>query len=124
MKIKVYLEDTDAGGIVYHASYLRFMERARTEFIHQLGLNAVDLPSRLFVVRRILIEYFVPAQLGDELDVQVELNSKRRCAVNFAQKIVRIKDKMLVCYADVQIVCIDAISRRPCPLPPQIATIG
>ena len=124
MKIRVYLEDTDAGGIVYHASYLRFMERARTEFIGQLGLNAVDLPSRLFVVRRILIEYFLPAQLGDELDVQVELNSKRRCAVNFAQKIVRIKDKMLVCCADVQIVCIDAISRRPCPLPPQIATIG
>jgi len=123
MKVQVYLEDTDAGGIVYHTSYLRFMERARTEFIRQLGLNAVDLPNRLFVVRRILIEYFLPAYLGDELDVKIKLNGKRRCAVNFAQEIVRIKDKMLVCCADVQVVCIDAISKRPRPLPPQISTI-
>ena len=123
--MRVYLEDTDAGGIVYHASYLRFMERARTDFIRKIGLDAVSAHKDgvLFVVRRALINYFLPAYLGDELEVNARLAAKKKCAVHFIQEVVRIGDEALVCRADVQVVCIDAVRRKPCLLPPQISSI-
>lgn len=125
MRIRVYLEDTDAGGIVYHTAYLRFMERARTDFIRHLGLdrNSLARDNILFVVRRMVVSYATPAYLDDELGVYAQLTQKRKCAVNFMQEIVKISDGSLVCQADVQVVCLDAVRKKPRPLPQRILSI-
>ena len=119
---RVYVEDTDAGGVVYYANYLKFMERARTEFIRQLGINKAKMNELniLFVVRQVVIKYLAPAYLDDELLVQADPLRHSKCAVTFAQDIVRVGDQRLLCSAQAQVVCVSRSVLRPCPLPPAI----
>jgi acyl-CoA thioester hydrolase len=117
----VYYEDTDAAGVVYHANYLRFMERARTEWLRSLGFELPELASRdgvLFAVRSIHLECLQPARLNQQLMVDCRLSDVRRTAMVFAQNILRDQDMM--CRSRVEVVCVDAETFRPRRIPEKI----
>jgi len=118
--IRVYWEDTDAGGVVYHASYLRFLERARTEWLRARGVDQGSVRKEhgvLFVVRDMTIEFLLPARLDDELDVSVESGERRSASMLFSQRIVRRADGAALVEAQVRAACIDAVTFKPCRIP-------
>lgn len=118
LPIRVYYEDTDAGGIVYHATYLNFMERARTEWLMAKGINLntyAQTHGEMFVVRKLDIEYLRPAYLCDELIVQSYIIQRSRTRVLFQQNIIRGDD--VLTRGTVEIITLDVASRRPKPLP-------
>ncbi len=118
--VRVYWEDTDAGGLVYHASYLRFIERARTEWMRTRGFEQERLridSGVLFVVRAISIQYLRPARLDDLLDATVAIRERRPASVIFQQKIVRAVDRITLLEADVRVACIDPSTYRPRAIP-------
>ena len=116
--LRVYWEDTDAGGVVYHAQYLAFMERARSEWLRGLGLHQnamkrdVDL---VFVVRAMQMDFRAPARLDDQLSVSVRLLECRGASLLLSQRIQR--DGVLLVEANVKIAALRASNFRPCPLP-------
>ncbi len=124
--MRVYIEDTDSGGIVYYANYLRFMERARTEFLRRAGINQSHLVNErhlVFVVRSAAIDYIAPARLDDELQVGVSIIEHRRASLLFSQPIFRLgesSDKPL-CTGQVRIACIDSGSGKPVPVPTEVS---
>jgi acyl-CoA thioester hydrolase len=116
--VRVYWEDTDAGGVVYYASYLKFLERARSEWLRALGIDQVKLQreERLqFVVVEANIRYHRPARFDDELVVSVTLESLRGASVQMAQEVRRAGE--LLVSAAVRAACIDADTLKPRPLP-------
>jgi len=118
--IRVYWEDTDAGGVVYHASYLRFLERARSEWLRAQGVEQQAVRSEhgvVFVVRDLSIEFLLPARLDDELDVTVESGEWRSASMSFVQRIVRRVDGAAIAGARVRAACIDAVSFKPRRIP-------
>jgi len=118
--IRVYWEDTDAGGVVYHASYLRFLERARTEWLRALGVDQQRVREDhgvVFVVRDMEIEFLLPARLDDELDVTVETGERRSASMVFSQRIVRRADGAALVAARVRAACIEAATFKPCRIP-------
>jgi acyl-CoA thioester hydrolase len=136
-RTRVYWEDTDAGGVVYYANYLRFMERARTEWLRTLGYCQRDLASRhgvLFAVTRVRIDYRRPARLDDELSVTCEPRNVGAASVSFAQHITRLSTAAagteaaetagafgpapgVLTEAEVRIACLDARTFRPLRMP-------
>jgi len=120
--IRVYWEDTDAGGVVYHASYVRFLERARTEWLRALGFGQQALresEDMVLVVRDMAIDFHKPARLDDELQVSVVLAERRNASLLITQQIYR-GDQVLV-RAKVRVACLVASSFRPRPLPQWLA---
>jgi acyl-CoA thioester hydrolase len=118
--VRVYWEDTDAGGVVYHASYLRFLERARTEWLRGSGVDqmAFKLATGLaFMVHRMEIDFLKPALLDDELTVTVEVKEKRSASILFAQTISRTADGTRLIEAQVRAACVDLKRMRPAPIP-------
>ena len=117
--VRVYWEDTDAGGIVYYANYLKFMERARTEWLRALGCDQTLLRSRhrlQFVVVRTNVEFRRPGRFDDRLDVDVRVRALRRASIVLAQH-VRNTDRELLCQAEVKVGCVDIASFRPRGIP-------
>ncbi len=117
--VRVYYEDTDCGGVVYHASYLKFMERARTEWLRALGFEQDELSEahgQIFAVRRIEIDYLRPARFNDELEVRSSIEACRRASLMFNQSVVNVRDETLS-RARVQVASLDAGTLRPRPLP-------
>jgi acyl-CoA thioester hydrolase len=115
---RVYWEDTDGGGIVYYANYLRFLERARTEWLRTFGVSQQTLakdPGVVFTVVSLSIQYRRPAKLDDELTITCEPNVDGAASVRFAQRIYR--GDMLLVEADVLVACVDAQTLRPKRLP-------
>ena len=102
--VRVYYEDTDAGGVVYHASYLKYFERARTE---------------LLVVRKLTIDYIAPARLDELLKVESEITTLRGASMTFSQKLIN-QDGVVLCRADVLVVCVDSLKMKPVGLPKSI----
>lgn len=120
--VRVYWEDTDAGGIVYHASYLRFMERARTEWLRAAGFEQQRLRDEQgiqFTVTRLAIEYRSPGRYDDRLQVGVRLARARRASLDLEQTVQR-EDGPLLASAAVRVACLDAASLRPRALPPHL----
>lgn len=119
--VRVYYEDTDGGGVVYHANYLKFMERARTEWLRHLGfeqnLLRVD-PGVLFVVREVRLKYKKPACFNDALEVVTELSGSGRSLLEFRQTILRGEE--VLTDAAVEVVCVDAERFKPVAIPPSI----
>jgi len=112
---RVYIEDTDLGGIVYYVNYLKFMERARTELLRLCGgsqqaLRAADI---IFVVTRTECRYLTPARLDDELLIEVSIERASRVRVSFRQKIRRPLDDALLCEAEVDVACVRASDMKP-----------
>lgn len=125
-RIRVYWEDTDAGGVVYHAGYLRFLERARSEWMRASGLgqDAIrDSHGVLFVVRELDIAYDKPARLDDELDATVRVVRLRSASMDIAQSVLRVVDGVTLARARVRVACIDARDFVPCRIPPRIAAL-
>jgi acyl-CoA thioester hydrolase len=117
---RVYWEDTDGGGIVYYANYLRFLERARTEWLRSLGHSQQQLaqtPGILFAVTALSVEYRRPARLDDELTITCEPRGERAAAMRFLQRIHRAPEGDLLVEAEVRVVCVDARTLRPRRLP-------
>ncbi|MFC7367895.1 tol-pal system-associated acyl-CoA thioesterase [Vreelandella zhaodongensis] len=124
MSVRVYMEDTDAGGIVYYVNYLKFMERARSEWLRNLGLNQQALldEGTQLVVYRLACHYSKPAQLDDELVVTTTVENVGRCRMTFAQQIQRNKE--LLCAATVEIACLEAQRLRPKAWPATFKSLG
>ncbi|AUH01541.1 tol-pal system-associated acyl-CoA thioesterase [Prodigiosinella confusarubida] len=119
--VRVYFEDTDAGGVVYHARYVAFYERARTEMLRKHGFHQQSLLEEhiAFAVRKIAVEYLVPARLDDLLEVQSEIVLIRGASLTFAQRILNSHGSVLS-HAEVLIVCIDPHQMKPIALPKSI----
>ena len=119
--VRVYWEDTDAGGVVYHASYLRFMERARSDWLRAIGIDQAGLirDERLqFVVVEMQIRYHRPARFGDELQVSVQVTEQGRASVTLDQEVrSRTAAGELLVSATVRAACLDSDSLKPRPLP-------
>ena len=117
--VRVYWEDTDAGGIVYYANYLKFMERARTEWLRALGCDQTHMRARhrlQFVVARANVEFRRPARFDDRLDVDVRVLALRRASVELAQH-VRSAGRELLCHAEIRVGCVDIETFRPRGIP-------
>lgn len=121
MRTRVYIEDTDAGGVVFYANYLRYMERARTEALRMCGVSLGDLQDeqrRLFVVRSVKADYLSPARLDDELTVFADMIEIKRASLVCHQPILR--DEQRLFDATVTLACIDADSGRASRIPESV----
>ena len=133
-RTRVYWEDTDAGGVVYYANYLRYMERARTEWLRTLGYCQRDLANNhgvLFAVTRVRIDYRRPARLDDELSVTCDPRTVGAASVTFGQNVTRLSvagaeheapgafdaAPGVLTEAEVRIACLDARTFRPLRMP-------
>ena len=115
---RVYWEDTDAGGVVYYANYLRFLERARSDWLRELGLNQEALrltEGWVFVVAHVDARYLKPARLDDWLTVSARVQEVERASLVFAQQIHRGDELLLD--ARIRVACVDAQSFKPKRLP-------
>lgn len=120
MRVRVYYEDTDAGGIVYHANYLRYFERARTDWMRSLGAVHSELDAAhglVFVVRDMALDYLAPARLDDELVVDVHVLEARRASMRLAQvaRIAGRDDPVVV--SSLRIAAIDRGTGRAAGFP-------
>lgn len=115
---RVYYEDTDAGGVVYHARYLAFYERARTEMLRQLDINQYKLLQEgiAFVVKKMDISYDFPARLDDMLTISTQVEQIRKASIIFKQTILN-QNKQIISNADVVIACVNMTKMKPCALP-------
>lgn len=116
--VRVYYEDTDSGGVVYYANYLKFMERARTEWLRSLGFEQDRVAKDegiIFAVTRIELRYQRPARFNDELNVTARVIERRRASLRFEQIVYRADQAL--CTGRIQIVSLDGVSFRPQPIP-------
>jgi acyl-CoA thioester hydrolase len=119
--VRVYYEDTDGGGVVYHSNYLKFMERARTEWLRSLGFGQLELKDELnviFVVRNIAIQYLRSACFDDALNVVTTISRTGRSLLVFEQTIYREDTKLT--QATVEVVSVNASSFKPVSIPESI----
>lgn len=117
LPIRVYIEDTDAGGIVYYVNYLKFMERARTEWLRTLGYQHYALAGDnfLFVVHSCSVRYHRPARIDDALQVTATLRRLGKATLDFTQQVWRGDE--LLCQADVRVACVSVDGVRPIAMP-------
>ncbi len=124
--IRVYYEDTDAGGVVYYANYLKFMERARTEWLRSLGFEQDALRASagvLFAVSRVEVDYLRPARFNDALTTVARIARLGRASIEFEQAIEQAETAEPLCRGRVKVVCIDAERFRPKPMPEPLLTL-
>jgi len=117
LPVRVYIEDTDAGGIVYYVNYLKFMERARTEFMRSLGYQHYVLADEnfQFVVHSANVQYRQPARIDDALVVTARLKQLGKATLLFEQQVCR--GETLLCQADIKVACVNADTLRPTGIP-------
>lgn len=116
--VRVYYEDTDAGGVVYYANYLRFFERCRTEWMRHAGFGQAQLAMEAgigFVARKASCEYLRPARLDDELTVGLEVEKLTRVRVVFRQHVRRGAEELVT--GTVEIACVNMATLTPTPIP-------
>lgn len=124
--VRVYHEDTDTAGIVYHPQFISFMNRARVEWLRAKGISMQDFEQKglLLPIRRIQIDYLRPAYIDQALEVYCELVEKRRVSMTFYHEIRAIEaPSLLLCKAEIQVTCVDRKTFRPCQWP-NIAFFG
>ena len=120
--VRVYYEDTDAGGIVFYANYLKFFERARTEWLRALGVQQqalLDANNTAFVVKNVTLDYHAAARLDDELTIRTSVEKLGRASVQFLQQ-AWCGDTLLNT-ASVTVCCVDIATMRPRPMPDHVA---
>jgi len=116
--VRVYFQDTDAGGVVYHAAYVNFMERARTEWLRTFGYSNAGLMKELgvvFVVRSITLDYLKPALLDDLLTVTARIKEIGRSRVTLLQSVLRVKE--VLTEGEVHLVCVNVQTFKPVSVP-------
>ena len=119
LQVRVYYEDTDAGGVVYHANYLKYLERARTEMLRDTGFEHDKLlqdEQIIFIVYKICIDYLKPALMNDLLTVTTTIIKRGNASIYFDQSIQNQKQE-LICKADVRVACVDRNTLKPVPIP-------
>ena len=119
--VRVYYEDTDSGGVVYYANYLKYLERARTELLRELGFAQRQLAEETglaFAVRSLAVEYLKPARLDDLVEVVTVVEDLGRAQVKFAQSIRRAEDTLVT--AAVRVACLDLAKGRAAAIPKPI----
>ncbi|WP_296659010.1 tol-pal system-associated acyl-CoA thioesterase [Paraburkholderia sp.] len=119
--VRVYYEDTDAGGIVFYANYLKFFERARTEWLRACGVDQcrlADETGALFVVRRTALDYRAPARLDDIVTIVSRIEKLGRASVDFMQEAWR-GDTLLVT-GSIRVACVDGATLRPAAMPDHV----
>ncbi len=119
--VRVYYEDTDAGGIVYHSAYLKFMERARTEWLRDLGFEQDILMehSTAFVVKSVQMEYFMAARFNEMLSISSQVVELKRASLVFKQTVLNASQQPLV-QALIKVACIDITTMKPKAIPKNI----
>jgi len=118
LPVRVYYQDTDAGGVVYHSTHLNFMERARYEWLRELGFNVnslIEVHRMLFMVRSLEIEYFKPAVLDDLLNVTVAVTEIGRSRITLSQEILCSHVKLVS--ATIHVVCVGTETLKPVSIP-------
>jgi len=118
--VRVYYEDTDAGGVVYYANYLKFMERARTEWLRELGFEQDRLLEEygiIFAVRQVELGYHRPARFNELLEVGAKIARRGKASLTFYQEVRRRQDRTLLCSGQIKIACVDRDGMRPAPIP-------
>lgn len=123
--VRVYYEDTDTGGVVFYANYLKFFERARTEWLRALGYSQHALAEStglIFVVKSTAVDYFAPARLDDELKLTVVVEQFRNASLAFVQEAWRLQgtEQTLLARGRITIVCVNAASFRPQAIPEEM----
>jgi len=123
--VRVYYEDTDTGGVVFYVNYLKFFERARTEWLRALGYSQQALAESsglIFVVKNTTVDYFAPARLDDELKLTVVVEQFRNASLAFVQEAWRLQgtEQTLLARGRITIVCVNAASFRPHAIPEQM----
>jgi acyl-CoA thioester hydrolase len=123
--IKIYVEDTDFQGFVYHANYIKFFERSRSDFLSSNNISQEILRKNNlgFVIRRIEIDYLFPAKLGDILVVKSSVEKKSNARMIFNQKIILKKDETPICKGLVEVCLINIDTKKPKPLPNDLLLI-
>lgn len=119
--MRVYYEDTDAGGVLYHAAVVRYMDRGRTEWLRSRGHTLASLEQehqRVFAVHRLSARYLLPGRLDDELKVRTSLAGQGRLSLDFEQALWR-GDECLA-EATIKVACLDSETWAPAPLPPDL----
>ncbi len=120
--VRVYYEDTDAGGVVYYANYLKYLERARTEWLRSLGFEQDKLVQEdgiIFAVRKVIIDYMKPAVFNELLAVNAKILEIRKASLLFEQSITnQLKD--ILCQAEIRIACLDTKTMKPVSMPEHI----
>jgi len=136
--VRVYYEDTDSGGVVYYANYLKFLERGRSEWLRSLGIEQDvlrDQSGLIFAVRSISLDYRLPARFNEQLYVSVMIKQQARASLVFAQQVLRLADgevkqgveitiekqlASVLCEGEVKVACLDAVSLKPRRIPDDI----
>lgn len=124
--VRVYWEDTDAAGVVYYANYLKFMERARTEWLRALGVEQQvlrDQDERMFVVSRAEIDYHRPARYGEALLVSSRIARRTPARLTFGQQILRTGTDQVLVEGQVDVVCVNALTFKPARMPDWIQQV-
>lgn len=123
MNVRVYYEDTDMGGVVFYANYLKYMERGRTEWLRALGVNQSDLVTaeqRGFMVVRVDVRYILPARLDDLLQIESEVTRMGRASLHFAQTVSRRGE--LIAQSNIQVCCVETVNMRVAAIPESVRT--
>ncbi|MDF1691959.1 MAG: tol-pal system-associated acyl-CoA thioesterase [Zhongshania sp.] len=120
LPLRVYIEDTDAGGIVYYVNYLKFMERARTEYMRAQGFSkaAIMNDALMFVVSALQTKYLRPARLDEQLIVTARVLAAARVSLCFEQRVYRGEE--LLCEAEVTVACVDSSTLKPKRIPTEL----
>lgn len=123
-QVRVYYEDTDAGGVVFYANYLRFMERARTEWLRSIGFEHEHLINNhglLFAVKNLTIDYIKPGRLDDLLTITSKLLNNRGASLTFQQSIKNDNEELLA-QAEIRVACLNATTLKASPMPEELLT--
>lgn len=118
--VRVYYEDTDSGGVVYYANYLKFMERARTEWLRALGFEQDALMRNegvIFAVRSVTLDFLQPARFNQLLKVTVKLIEQGRASLGFEQQVCDNTSGAVLCSGHIRLACIDAATLKACAIP-------
>ncbi len=119
--VRVYYEDTDAGGLVYYANYLKFMERARTEWLRRLGFEQDALSAEegvIFAVRAVKVDFYKPGRFNDLLQATVNIRRRGGASLTLKQEVQR--NSTTLCEAEVKLACLDAQSLSPRSIPNRV----
>jgi len=122
-RFRVYYEDTDAGGVVFYANYLKFIERGRTEYLRELGFEqSIQAKEKnlVFVVKSLSADYLSPAFLDDMIEVQTSIKLIKNASLFFAQKILNLEKNTVLFNAEVKVVSVLKNNLKPCAFPQEI----
>ena len=123
LTVRVYYEDTDAGGVVYYANYLKYIERGRTEHLRELGFELATIAEEIglvFVVKSVKADYLLPAFLDDTIEVQTSIELVKHASLIFTQKITNIEKNTVLFNAEVKVVSVLKNNLKPCAFPQEI----